>query len=153
MLASRQPEVMRNELAEQAQAQDIDADGGSIVCALQVMFDGSCPLCRREVGVYRNLTPSEPIQWVDVSDSLLTLPAGIERAQFMRRFHVRTADGALVSGAAAFVALWRTLPGWRWIGRIGALPGVTPVLEIAYRCFLRVRPLMQWMARRLERTR
>ncbi|MEC5216709.1 putative DCC family thiol-disulfide oxidoreductase YuxK [Actimicrobium sp. GrIS 1.19] len=120
--------------------------------ALQVMFDGSCPLCRREVGVYRDLTPSAPIQWVDVSDPNNLLPSGAERAVFMARFHVRTADGRLLGGAAAFVALWLTLPGWRWLGRFGALPGVTPLLEVVYRGFLRVRPLMQRLARRLERT-
>ena len=149
MSVSRQPEVTCN---EQASLEHTVADDGPAGCALQVMFDGSCPLCRREVGVYRNLTPSEPIQWVDVSDPRLALPSGIDRSQFMRRFHVRTADGALHSGAAAFVALWLTLPGWRWLGRIGTLPGVTPVLEILYRSFLQVRPCMQGIARRLERT-
>ncbi len=153
MSALRQPEIewkkpVRNELVPDQQA---DTRDEPTTCSLQVMFDGSCPLCRREVGVYRNLIPSEPIQWVDVSDAQLGLPAGIERTQLMRRFHVRTADGTLLSGAAAFAALWLTLPGWRWLGRIGALPGVTAVLEILYRCFLRVRPSMQWIARRLER--
>ena len=137
---------------EAVQTNDADAGAAPTSCSLQVMFDGSCPLCRREVGVYRNLTPTEPIVWVDVSDALFSLPAGIERAQFMRRFHVRTANGTMLSGAAAFVALWRTLPGWRWLGKIGGLPGVTPMLEILYRGFLRVRPLMQGVARRLERT-
>lgn len=146
MSASRQFETQHGKSVHNS-----DADPAVQLCALQVMFDGSCPLCRREVGVYRNLTPTTPIQWVDVSDSLLALPEDIDRAHAMRRFHVRTAEGVLLSGAAAFVALWSTLPGWRWLGRIGALPGVTPVLEILYRGFLRVRPLMQMMVRRLER--
>lgn len=134
------------------QDNDAAADSTPMHCSLQVMFDGSCPLCRREVGVYRDLTPTEPIEWVDVSDTRLALPEGIARAALMARFHVRTAEGVLLSGAAAFVALWLTLPGWRWLGWIGALPGVTPTLEIFYRGFLRVRPLMQWAVRRLERT-
>lgn len=120
--------------------------------SLQVMFDGSCPLCRREVGVYRDLTSSIPIQWVDVSDPTLALPAGTLKATYMARFHVRTAEGVLLSGAAAFVALWLTLPGWRWLGRFGLLPGVTPLLEYLYSGFLKVRPLMQKMARRLDRS-
>jgi ubiquinone biosynthesis monooxygenase Coq7 len=121
-------------------------------CAsLQVMFDGSCPLCRREVGVYRDLTPSAPIDWVDVSDPTLSLPAGAQRSALMARFHVRTQDGVLLSGAAAFVALWLTLPGWRWLGRIGALPGVTPLLELMYRGFLLGRPSIQRLARWMER--
>ena len=119
--------------------------------SLQVMFDGSCPLCRREVGLYRDLKATSPIEWVDVSDPALALSSSAERAVFMARFHVRTPDGVLLSGAAAFVALWLTLPGWRWLGRIGSLPGVTPVLEYCYRGFLHGRPLLQRLVRRLER--
>lgn len=118
---------------------------------LTVMFDGACPLCRREVGVYRNLAPLQPISWMDVSDTANALPTGHDRARYLARFHVRTADGMVLSGAAAFVALWLTLPGWRWLGRFGQVPGVTPVLEQLYRGFLTVRPAMQGIARRLEK--
>ena len=96
--------------------------------SLTVLFDGSCPLCRREVGVYRSLKPlndGPPLQWLDVSQPQAKLPEGGERATYLARFHVQSADGTMLSGAAAFVALWLTLPGWRWLGRIGSLPGAT----------------------------
>lgn len=41
--------------------------------ALTVMFDGACPLCRREISVYQSLTPLEPVQWLDVSGDLTGL--------------------------------------------------------------------------------
>lgn len=64
----------------------------------------------------------------------------------MARLHVRQSNGQLLDGAAAFVALWLAMPGWRWLGKIGRLPGVTSVLELAYRAFLRLRPLLQrWL--------
>lgn len=125
--------------------------------ALTVLFDGACPLCRREVGVYQNLTPIAPLAWTDVSQPQAALPCGTgaapteaDRARYLARFHVQRADGTVLSGAAAFVALWLTLPGWRWLGRLGALPGATPLLEVAYRAFLRVRPQMQRFARALD---
>jgi 3-demethoxyubiquinol 3-hydroxylase len=112
---------------------------------LTVMFDGACPLCRKEIAVYRSLTPLTPVKWLDVSDPHLNLTQD-ERSRYMARFHVRQKDGALLSGAAAFVSLWLSMPGWHWLGRLGKLPGVTPVLEQLYRGFLRVRPSMQrWM--------
>ena len=73
-----------------------------------------------------------------------------QQALFMARFHVRLPSGELLSGAAAFAALWRSMPGWRWLGRLASLPGVTPVLELAYKGFLRIRPGMQRFARRLD---
>ena len=114
--------------------------------SLTVLFDGACPLCRREAGIYQSLTPSQPVAWLDVSEGSVGL-APEDRARYLARFHVRRADGSLLSGAAAFIALWRLMPGWRWLGRFGALPGITPMLELLYRGFLRVRPRIQWLAR------
>lgn len=120
--------------------------------ALTVLYDGACPLCRREVGVYRGLTPLQPLQWRDVSDATAVLPPGGDRTAYLARFHVQRADGTVLSGAAAFVALWATLPGWRWLAKLGALPGVTGAMEWAYRGFLRVRPAVQRVAVALERS-
>ena len=121
--------------------------------SLTVLYDGACPLCRREVGVYRGLTPLRPLRWCDVSEANSPLPTGGSRADYLARFHVQQADGTLLSGARAFVALWATLPGWRWLARIAALPGVTGLMDIAYRGFLRVRPAMQRVALALERNK
>lgn len=117
--------------------------------ALTVMYDGACPLCRREVGVYQALQPLAPVAWLDVSQVSANMPAE-DRARYLARFHVRTPDGQLLSGAAAFVALWQTMPGWRWAGRLGTMPGTTPMLEVLYRGFLRVRPQIQRLARTLD---
>ncbi len=117
---------------------------------LTVLYDGACPLCRREIGLYRDLKSLAPVGWRDVSAPDAVLPEGGDRAQYLARFHVQRADGSLLSGAAAFVALWSVLPGWRWLGRFGRLPGMTPLLEVAYRFFLRFRPGLQRLVRRFE---
>jgi demethoxyubiquinone hydroxylase (CLK1/Coq7/Cat5 family) len=119
--------------------------------SLTVLYDGACPLCRREVGVYSGLTPLQPLRWCDVSDANSPLPPGGNRADYLARFHVQQADGTVLSGARAFIALWATLPGWRWLARLAALPGIALLMEIAYRGFLRVRPAMQRVAVALER--
>ena len=46
---------------------------------LTVLYDGACPLCRREIGVYRGLQPNTPVCFADVSDTALTLPSGTTR--------------------------------------------------------------------------
>ena len=121
---------------------------------LTVLFDGACPLCRREIGVYRGLRPLQPdtpVCFADVSDTTLPLPPGTTREQLLARFHVRGRDGQLLSGAQAFLALWAALPGWRWLALAGRLPGAAWVMERGYRFFLRWRPMLQRWALRLER--
>ncbi len=118
--------------------------------ALTVLYDGACPLCRREISLYRGLPATQPLAFIDVSNAASALPAGTPRAQLLARFHVQHADGTLADGARGFVALWAVLPGWRWLARLAALPGVTPLMEATYRGFLRVRPLMQRTAAAFE---
>jgi predicted DCC family thiol-disulfide oxidoreductase YuxK len=113
-----------------------------------VLYDGACPLCRREIGLYRGLQPTTPVCFADISDASLPLPPDTTREQLMARFHVRGADGQLLSGAQAFLALWAVLPGWRWLARAGRVPGVAWIMERAYRLVLRARPTLQrWAAR------
>lgn len=120
---------------------------------LTVLYDGACPLCRREIGVYRGLSPDTSVKFQDISDPMATpsagLPEGMARSELLARFHVQHADGRIESGARAFIALWERLPYWRWLARFGRLPGVAGLMELAYRGFLRVRPAMQrWAGRR-----
>jgi predicted DCC family thiol-disulfide oxidoreductase YuxK len=118
---------------------------------LTVLYDGACPMCRWEIGLYRELESDAPLCFLDISDPALALPPDTTREQLMARFHVRGGDGQMLSGAEAFLALWATLPGWRWLARLGRLPGVAWLMERTYRFFLRGRPSLQRWAARLER--
>ncbi len=116
---------------------------------LSVLYDGACPLCRREVAIYRGLRSVQPLRFVDVSVAS-GLPPGTTREQLLARFHVQRADGTLASGADAFLTLWAHLPGWRWLARAGRLPGMAWSMERVYRLFLRWRPALQRIARRAD---
>jgi predicted DCC family thiol-disulfide oxidoreductase YuxK len=104
-------------------------------------------------GVYQGLEPTQPLEFRDISDPAAPLPAdlpaGLTRSGLLARFHVQHGDGRIESGAHAFIALWERLPYWRWLARLGRLPGVASLMELAYRGFLRVRPTLQrWAVRR-----
>lgn len=115
---------------------------------LTVYFDGSCPLCRREIALYRRLQGAERLAWHDISAGAPTGP-GLSCDAAMRRFHVRDAQGRLHSGGAAFARLWRSLGGgWRVLGGLAAVPPLGWLLELAYRGFLPLRPRLQRWARR-----
>ncbi len=135
----------RSEPVRAAGIEGISNDG-----ALTVYFDGGCPLCRREVGLYRGLLAASPVAWCDVSKPAANLPASSDSKLLLARFHVRQADGQLLSGARAFIVLWAELPGWRWLARIGRVPGVAALMELAYRAFLRFRPALQRVAGAFE---
>lgn len=122
---------------------------------LTVLYDGACPLCRREISHVKNLAQDRPesgLCFLDLSQKdgdLMLSPE--ERSMLLARFHVQRPDGSRISGAAAFVAMWRRLPGWRWLAKLSDLPGMLVLMEWAYRAFLRVRPALQALARRLDK--
>ncbi len=116
-----------------------------------VYFDGSCPLCRVEIAHYRGADRGAALCFVDVSEKETVLPNDLSRQQAMERFHVRGADGQILSGAKAFVEVWSRLPGWRWAANATALPGAIAALELGYRLFLPVRPFISRLFSSLQR--
>ena len=111
-----------------------------------VYFDGSCPLCSVEIRHYKSRTKGNEIAFVDVSDPCSVIGNDLTQEAAMHRLHVRRANGELVSGARAFAEIWNAVPGWRWAGNLTRIRGVLPLLELGYRAFLPVRPLLSRIA-------
>ena len=117
---------------------------------LTVWFDGGCPLCRREIALMRRLAPADAIRFVDVDGGDADCP--IARADLLARFHALE-DGRLLSGAAAFAAMWRAIPRLRPLGVAARSPLVQAGMERLYLAFLRLRPRLQRWASRLDAPR
>ena len=114
-----------------------------------VWFDGDCPLCVREIALIRRLDRAGRIDFVDLSLGEGCVP---DRRAMLARFHAQETGGPTMSGAAAFLLMWRAIPSLRPLARLAQAPGVLWLMERAYRGFLRLRPFLQALVRRLERT-
>lgn len=114
-----------------------------------VWHDGGCPLCRREIDLMRRLDRKGAITFIDASDGANVCP--VDRSRMLERFHA-SEDGRMLSGGAAFAAMWRAIPVLRPLGQIARVPLALKMLETAYLGFLRVRPQLQsavaWFERR-----
>ena len=116
---------------------------------LTVWHDGSCPLCRREIALMRRLDTRHAIRFVDAaSDDGSGCP--LEPATMLARFHAEE-NGRLVSGAAAFAAMWRVIPLLRPLGVAARNPWALAGLERLYRVFLKLRPTLQSLLTRWDR--
>lgn len=115
---------------------------------LTVWHDGACPLCAREIALMRRLDRAGAIRFIDASTDDATCP--IDRAELLARFHA-CEDGVMLSGAAAFAAMWRAIPLLRPLGLAARWPGVLRMLEWGYVRFLRMRPRLQRLAARAAR--
>lgn len=105
-------------------------------------YDGDCPVCSREIAMYRSGPGADSIRWVDASRcDAADLGSDLSRDAALGRLHWRQPDGRLVSGAAAFRSMWLALPGWAWLGRWMRSPLALASLELVYRAFLVTRRL------------
>jgi predicted DCC family thiol-disulfide oxidoreductase YuxK len=112
-----------------------------------VYFDGGCPICRREINLYRRRIDVSLVQWLDLSQTNADMVASdLKRSDAMAQFHVRRPDGRLERGAVAFGVLWSIVPGFRWLGLLTHFRFSRMVMDVAYRCFLRLRPTLQGIA-------
>ncbi|SDX45451.1 thiol-disulfide oxidoreductase DCC family protein [Roseicitreum antarcticum] len=99
---------------------------------LSVLYNAACPVCAREIDHYARHADRHalPIRF----DGLQTAdPAayGVSADTAARRLHVLH-DGRVLSGVPAFVALWRAMPGYRWLARIVDLPGLRQLSAAVY---------------------
>lgn len=116
-----------------------------------VFFDGSCPLCSAEIGVYRNCRGAESIEFVDVAKAPDGLVGpGLEKSDALKRFHIRDSTGEIVSGGRAFAVLWTRLPALHFWGRLFQTFPLSIILEWAYRLFLPLRPTLQRIVARFS---
>lgn len=98
--------------------------------AVEVLYNGSCPICAAEIAAYRRAAEGRDMRFVDLGAGDLAA-WGLSEAAAARRLHVRQ-DGRIVSGLEAFRAIWAELPRWRWLAWATGLPGVRAVVGLLY---------------------
>lgn len=89
----------------------------------------------------RSLDWQGAIRFVDATTEDAEL-CPVDRAVLLARFHARE-NGTILSGAAAFAAMWRAIPVLRPLGLLARLPKALFLMERAYIVFLRHRPRLQ----------
>ena len=112
---------------------------------LKIWYDGGCPLCIREIAVMQRLDRANRIDFIDLTQPDIACP--LDKGLMLSRFHATTGDGETMSGAAAFAAMWREIPMLRPLGLVAQNKIILALLEGAYLLFLRIRPLLQRLAR------
>ncbi len=113
----------------------------SDVKRVTVWHDGACPLCAREVALIHRLDRAGHVRFVDAADVSTVCP--LDRGEMLARFHAQEEGGPVVSGAAAFAAMWRAVPLLRPLGLLARNERVLALLERLYLRFLRARPRLQ----------
>jgi predicted DCC family thiol-disulfide oxidoreductase YuxK len=107
--------------------------------ALEVFYDGACPLCAREIALLRRLDRRRRIRFVDIAVPAFDAAAvGVSWAALMGRMHARLPDGTLVTGAEVFRLLYASVGCTRLVA-LSRVPGVRWLVDRGYELFARYR--------------
>lgn len=102
---------------------------------IDVFFDGSCPLCTKEIAHYQKIASANDFNWVDISQPNALAPYPFSFEETMRYLHCIDDDRKTQIGVKAFIVIWRKLPGWRWLAPIAQFPLVYYPLSVCYKIF------------------
>lgn len=97
-----------------------------------VIYNANCPICSREIASYRRYCEARalPVAFRDLDRTDLGA-LGLTPEDAARRLHV-IADGTLLAGTPAFIALWAAMPRFRPLARIVSLPGLRQIATLLY---------------------
>jgi len=113
--------------------------GDATVTSMTVFYDGECGFCKVCVALLLLWDRSHRLRPLPIQDpEAQRLLAPVPQAERLLSAHVRTADGAVLSGAEGAPALLGQLPGGRPLSALSA--AVMPVTRLTYRLVTWARP-------------
>lgn len=107
---------------------------------LTLYFDGTCPLCAREIIILRRHAAENRLLCVDINNADFDANAlGFTFEQMQASLHASFADGHWVKGLDATLWSWRAAGLGFWATPL-TWPAIRPLLAVGYRLFCRLRP-------------
>jgi predicted DCC family thiol-disulfide oxidoreductase YuxK len=106
---------------------------------VEVFYDGDCPLCMREIRMLQRRDQRGRIQFTNIAaQGFDASTLGLDHATLMGKIHGRLPSGELIEGVEVFRRLYAAV-GFGWLVAASRAPGVSQLLDVAYRAFAKHR--------------
>ena len=106
---------------------------------LKLLFDGACPICRRNVDWLKARDHTNALATEDIAIECFEPERyGLSREAVQQAMHGILPNGRIVRGMEAVRAAYRTV-GLGWLIAPTALPGIRQAADVGYRLFARHR--------------
>ena len=103
--------------------------------AIEVFFDGACPLCAREIALLRRRDRHVRIRFTDIAAPDFEPNAlGLDFAALMAELHGRLPGGEIVTGVEVFRGLYAAV-GFERLVALSRWPLISWLLDAAYGVF------------------
>ena len=110
---------------------------------IKMLYDGLCPLCKREVRAIEKHDKRDAIEPVDITaDDFDASRFGLTAEAVHARMHAILPDGSVVTGMEAFRRIYAAM-GLGWLWHWTGWPILRPIFDGLYACFAKIRPRLQ----------
>ena len=111
----------------------------SSVPAVEVFFDGACPLCAKEVAFVRRLDRRSRVLFTDIAaPDFEAASVGRTQAELMAHIQGRLPDGRFVEGVEVFRRMYAAT-GLGPLVALTRIPGISHLLDAGYHWFAKNR--------------
>ena len=118
---------------------------------IKLLYDGSCPFCRREVGLLSRFDRRDRIALEDIAQpSFDPQVYGLTLVEVQSKFHSVLPDGSILVGPAAMRRALKAI-GFGWLAAPTGWPILRPLFDRAYVTYARWRvPVGRWFGRKCD---
>ena len=102
---------------------------------LRTYYNSSCPVCTAGIRAYSGSPEASgaQLEWQDINAAPEALAGqGVSQDDVWYRLHAIDAEGRVLVGIDAFIAIWAELPEYRWRARLLRLPVVRQLAGLGY---------------------
>ena len=98
---------------------------------MKVYYNRSCSICRAEINLYKKQNIKD-IEWVDITNNKIAeKETSRNNKTLLRRLHVKD-GGKIVSGAKAFLLVWKTMPKYKFLYIFFKIPIIFNLFSLFY---------------------
>ena len=98
---------------------------------MKVYFNNSCKICKAEIDLYKKEKISK-IDWIDITNNQnAKIETKKNDKELLRRLHVKK-NGEIISGARAFLLVWKNIPKYKFLYSILRLPIIFHIFSVVY---------------------
>ncbi|GAA6151498.1 thiol-disulfide oxidoreductase DCC family protein [Pseudoteredinibacter isoporae] len=110
---------------------------------LSIFFDGTCPLCVKEVEALKRLNQKEKLAFLDIeAEGFHAQYPSIDLNAARQILHGQRSDGSFIYGLDVSQLAWRLVESGSWrhiVFSITRWPVIRPIADLAYITFARNR--------------
>ena len=98
---------------------------------MKVYFNNSCNICRAEINLYKKQN-IEDIEWVDITgNKAAEIETQKDAKSLLRRLHIKDGE-KLISGAEAFLLVWKKIPKYKFLYTFFKIPIIFTLFSYFY---------------------